>query len=165
MNKLFSNACVVKPLLCSLTLTLFISAAAQGQEKRSTATWVDLDLNSKVAAEETTKTVKPTVVNPEKRRSIWNEPAWYVALGGSALDVIGAVAAIDGKRVREGNPLFRGDNGKAALMRAIPIKAAGLFLQYRAYKNPKHRKLAIIGMFATGILHGTLGGARAFAMR
>ena len=174
MNRVFRNACVVKPSFCSLTLLLLISATALGQEKK-TVTWLGLDLNAKVVSDEVAKnevtkkevvkTVQPKAINPEKRKSIWNEPAWYVALGGAAFDVIGAAVAIDGKRVIEGNPLLRGKDGKAVLAAAIPLKAAGLYLQYRAYKNPKHRKLAIIGMLASGILQGTLGGARAFAMR
>jgi hypothetical protein len=126
---------------------------------------LNVDSNNKVTASEVAKPAKPLKVNLEKRKSIWREPAWYVALGGSALDIAGSIASIDGKRVQEGNAIFRRADGKVAWTRALPIKAASLFLQYRGYKNPKHRKWAIVSMFATGILHGTLGGARGLAMR
>ena len=100
-----------------------------------------------------------------KTKSIWREPAWYVLIAGSALDIAGSAAKIDGKRVREGNPLFTRSDGKVAWERAIPFTAASMYMQYKLYQNPKHRKWAIVSMVATGIMRGAFGGARAFAHR
>ena len=100
-----------------------------------------------------------------KTKSIWQEPAWYVSIAGSALDIAGSAAKIDGNRVREGNPLFTRADGKVAWERAIPFTAASMFMQYTLYKNPKHRKWAIVSMVATGVIRGAFGGARAFAQR
>lgn len=100
-----------------------------------------------------------------KTKSIWQEPAWYVSIAGSALDIAGSAAKIDGKRVREGNPLFTRSDGKVAWERAIPFTAASMYMQYKLYQNPKHRKWAIVSMVATGIMRGAFGGARAFAHR
>jgi hypothetical protein len=164
MNRPVKNTCGVITALCSLTLLLILSPSASAQEKPA-ATLVNVDFNGKAKAVDVTKAARPTTANPEKRKSIWREPAWYVAIGGSALDIAGSIASIDGKRVQEGNGLFRASDGKVAWERALPFKAISLYLQYRGYKNPKHRKWAIVSMLASGIVHGTLGGVRGFAMR
>ena len=85
-----------------------------------------------------------------KTKSIWQEPAWYVSIAGSALDIAGSAAKIDGKRVREGNPLFTRSDGKVAWERAIPFTAASMYMQYKLYQNPKHRKWAIVSMVRHG---------------
>ena len=100
-----------------------------------------------------------------KTKSIWREPAWYVSIAGSALDIAGSAATIDGKHAREGNPLFTRADGKVAWERAIPFTAASMYMQYKLYKNPKHRKWAIVSMVATGVMRGAFGGVRAFAHR
>lgn len=165
MNK---GACRPRNMLCSLMLILIVLVTANGQQKPK-AIWADVDLSkvesSKVVSTKASKIVQPPTLKPEKEKSIWREPAWYVALGGSALDIAGSIATIDGKRVREANPLLRSADGRVALMRALPLTAVSLFAQYRGYKNPKHRKLAIVSMVVSGVLRGALGGARGFAMR
>jgi hypothetical protein len=166
MNKTFTTRHLPATVSRSLTLILMLLVTANGQQK-PTAIWADVDL-SKGGTTKATKTVQPTqptALDPEKRKSIWREPAWYVALGGSALDLAGSVATIDGKHLREGNPLLRGSNGKVALTRALPVAAISLFAQYHSYKNPKYRKLAIASMLISGIVQGVFGGARGFAMR
>jgi hypothetical protein len=163
MNKTDTSRYLPRTVLRSLTLILVLLVTANGQQK-PTAIWADVDLG-KVETTKATKTVQPPALDPERRKSIWREPAWYVALGGSALDLAGSIATIDGKRVSEGNPLFRRSDGKVALTRAIPAAALSLFAQYRSYKNPKYRKLAIASMLVSGIVQGVFGGARGFAMR
>ena len=163
MNKTFTTRYLPGTVLRSVTLILILLVTANAQQK-PTAIWADVDL-SKGVTTKATKTVQPTALDPEKRKSIWREPAWYVALGGSALDLAGSVATIDGKHLREGNPLLRGSNGKVALTRALPVAAISLFAQYHSYKNPKYRKLAIASMLISGIVQGVFGGARGFAMR
>lgn len=163
MNK---AGCASRKVLCSFTLILITSLMANAQQK-PIAIWADVDLN-KVEPTKATKTVQPAAVpaiDPKKEKSIWREPAWYVALGGSALDIAGSIATIDGRHIREGNPLFRRSDGKLALTRALPLTAFSLFAQYRSYKNPKYRKLAIVTMIASGVLHGAFGGVRGFAKR
>ena len=160
MNK---AGCASRKVLCSFTLVLIASMMANAQQK-PTAIWADVDLN-KAESAKATKTVQPVSIDPKKEKSIWREPAWYVALGGSALDIAGSIATIDGKQIREGNPLFRRADGRLALTRALPLTAFSLFAQYRSYKNPKYRKLAIVTMIASGILHGAFGGVRGFAKR
>lgn len=132
-------------------------------QQKADATWVDANLSSAVESVKAPASVKPVAMERVEKKSIWKEPAWYVSIAGSALDIAGSAASIDGKRVQEGNPLFTRADGKVAWERAIPFTAATMYLQYRLYKNPKHRKLAIVSMFATGIIRGSLGGARAFA--
>jgi hypothetical protein len=139
-----------------------IFTTVNGQQKAD-ATWVDANLSSAIEHVKAPAPVKVPAVERVKQKSIWNEPAWYVSIAGSVLDIAGSAASIDGKRVREGNPLFTRSDGKVAWERAIPFTAASMYLQYRLYKNPKHRKLAIVSMFATGIIRGTLGGTRGFA--
>lgn len=160
MNK---AGCASRKVLCSFTLVLITSLTANAQQK-PTAIWADVDLN-KAESAKASKTVQPVSIDPKKEKSIWREPAWYVALGGSALDIAGSIATIDGRHIREGNPLFRRSDGKLALTRALPLTAFSLFAQYRSYKNPKYRKLAIVTMIASGILHGAFGGVRGFAKR
>ena len=169
MNPTCTTKYGLRTLLCSLALVLALLVTANGQQKPKAA-WADVDFDGKIESTnvESTKVAtsgKPLSLDTEKRKSIWREPAWYVALGGSALDIVGSIATIDGKRVSEGNALFRRADGKLALTRALPITAASLFLQYRGYKNPKHRKLAIATMIVTGVLRGAFGGARGFTMR
>ena len=164
MNRPVSSSCGIKSFLCALILLTIVSGTVLGQHKPD-ATWVDMDLDSKVVARDVNKTSQPVAIDVEKRKSIWREPAWYVAIGGSALDIAGSIASIDGKRVSEGNPLFRGADGKVALARALPLTAASLYLQYRFYKNPKHRKMAMVSMVVGGVLRAALGGARGLAMR
>ncbi|MEK6325847.1 MAG: hypothetical protein AABN33_29775 [Acidobacteriota bacterium] len=163
MNKTDTTRYLPRTVLRSLTLILMLLVTANGQQKPK-AIWADVDLG-KVETTKATKTVQPPAPDPERRMSIWREPAWYVSLGGSALDLAGSIATIDGKRVSEGNPLFRRSDGKVALTRALPVAALSLFAQYRSYKNPKYRKLAKAMMLVSGILHGAFGGARGFAMR
>ena len=163
MNKTDTTRRLPKTALRSLTLILMLLVTANGQQK-PTAVWADVDLG-KVETTKAAKSVQPPTLDPEKRKSIWREPAWYVSLGGSALDLVGSIATIDGKRVSEGNPLFRRSDGKVALTRALPVAALSLFAQYRSYKNPKYRKLAIASMLVSGIVQGVFGGARGFAMR
>lgn len=158
-------------LRVTVILTLLVTANAQ---QKPTAIWADVDLTKVESTDagesakttESAKAVKTTRValDPEKKKSIWREPAWYVSLGGTALDIVGSVATIDGKRVSEGNPLFRRSDGKVALTRALPVAALSLFAQYKSYKNPKHRKMAIAMMVASGVLHGVFG-AKGFAIR
>jgi hypothetical protein len=164
MNRPVSSAIRLRPFLCALILLTIVSGTVRSQHKPN-ATWVDVDLDNRDVAKEVNKTVQPAAIDVEKRKSIWREPAWYVSIGGSVLDIVGSIAMIDGKRIQEGNPLFRGADGKVALARALPLTAASLFLQYRYYKNPKHRKMAIVSMVVAGVLHATLGGARGLAMR
>jgi hypothetical protein len=147
---------------------LLVTANAQ---HKPIAIWADVDLSKGESTKATesakiAKAAQPVAValDPEKNKSIWREPAWYVSLGGTALDIVGSIATIDGKRVSEGNPLFRRADGKVALTRALPVAALGLFAQYKAYKNPKHRKMAIAMMVASGVLHGVFG-AKGFAIR
>jgi hypothetical protein len=146
-----------------LAIICMIFTTGYGQQKPS-ATWVGTDISSTAEPVKASASLKPTAaVERITKKSIWKEPAWYVSLAGSALDIAGSAASIDGKRVREGNPLFTRSDGKVAWERAIPFTAATMYLQYRLYKNPKHRKLAIVSMFASGIIRGTLGGSRSFA--
>jgi len=156
-----------------LALLLLISPVVRGQNK-PTATWVDVDLDRETVVKDgakenkdlkDAKAIQPVAIKPEKQKSIWHEPAWYVAIGGSVLDIAASASTIDGKRVYESNSLLRGGDGKLALARAVPLTVAGLYLQYKYYKNPKHRKWAIVSMVASGLLHATLGGARALAMK
>jgi hypothetical protein len=163
MNKTDPARYLPGTALRSLTVILMLLVTANGQQKPN-AIWADVDL-SKVEATKTAKDVQPPALDPEKQKSIWREPAWYVSLAGSALDLAGSIATIDGKRVSEGNPLFRRSDGKVALTRALPVAAFSLFAQYRSYKNPKYRKLAIAAMLVSGIAQGIFGGARGFAMR
>ncbi len=163
MNKTGVTICGPRNVLCSLTLVLIVVMLANGQQK-PTAIWADVDL-SKTESTKAAKPIQPLALDPKKGKSIWREPAWYVALGGSALDIAGSIATIDGKRTSEGNPLFRRTDGKVALTRALPLTAVSLFAQYKGYKNPKYRKMAMAAMLATGILRGAFGGARGFAMR
>lgn len=162
MNKTHATRYLPRTVLRSLTLILTLLVTANGQQK-PTAIWADVDLR-KVETTKATKTVQPPARDPERRKSIWREPAWYVSLGGSALDIAGSIATIDGKRVSEANPLFSRADGKVALTRALPLTAVSLFAQYRSYKNPKYRKLAIAMMLVSGVLRGAFGGVRGFAM-
>jgi hypothetical protein len=168
MNKTYTRAYLPGTCLRSITLILMLLVTANAQQK-PTAIWADVDLSkgeSTKPAESTkaAKTAEPIALDAGEGKSIWREPAWYVSLGGTALDIVGSVATIDGKRVSEGNPLFRRSDGKLALTRALPVAAFALFAQYRSYKNPKHRKLAIASMLVSGILHSAFG-AKGFAMR
>lgn len=157
--------------LRSVTLILVLLVTANAQQK-PIAIWADVDLSkaesTKNESAKVAKTAQPlaksVALDPEKKKSIWREPAWYVSLGGTALDIVGSIATIDGKRVSEGNPLFRRADGKVALTRALPVAAFSLFAQYKSYKNPKHRKMAIAMMVASGVLHGVFG-AKGFAIR
>lgn len=172
MQKTYTRTFLAGTFLRSVTLILMLLVTANAQQK-PTAIWADVDLSKveSTKAGESTKSTEPTkaktarlALDPEKRKSIWREPAWYISLGGTALDIVGSVATIDGKRVSEGNPLFRRSDGKVALTRALPVAALSLFAQYRSYKNPKHRKMAMVMMVASGVLHGVFG-AKGFAIR
>lgn len=170
MKKHYRPSCAPRYLFCSLIILPILLTIANAQQ-RPKANWADIDLDRKVEDTKdnkdtkSTATVQPATLDPEKQKSIWREPAWYVALGGSALDIAGSVATIDGKRVREGNSLFARSDGKLSLARALPVTAVSLFLQHHYYKNPKHRKIAIISMVAVGIVRGAFGGVRGFGMR
>jgi len=173
MQKTYTRSYVAGTFLRSVTLILMLLVTANAQQK-PTAIWADVDLSKveSTKAGESARSTEPTTaakttrlaLDPEKRKSIWREPAWYVSLGGTALDIVGSVATIDGKRVSEGNPLFRRADGKVALTRALPVAALSLFAQYKSYKNPKHRKMAMVMMVASGVLHGVFG-AKGFAIR
>lgn len=168
MKKNYTRTYLAGAFLRSVTFILLLLVTANAQQK-PIAIWADVDLSkgeSTKAAESarTVKTTPPVALDPEKKKSIWREPAWYVSLGGTALDIVGSIATIDGKRVSEGNPLFRRSDGKVALTRALPVAAFSLFAQYKSYKNPKHRKMAIAMMVASGVLHGVFG-AKGFAIR
>jgi hypothetical protein len=173
MKKTYARTYLAGSFLRSVTLILVLLVTANAQQK-PTAIWADVDLTKVEATKaaestkstESTKTAKSVrlSLDPEKKKSIWREPAWYVSLGGTALDIVGSIATIDGKRVSEGNPLFRRADGKVALTRALPVAALSLFAQYKSYKNPKHRKMAMAMMVASGVLHGVFG-AKGFAIR
>lgn len=171
MKKTYTRTHLTGTFLRSVTFILLLLVTANAQQK-PVAIWADVDLSkadatkaaeSAKSTESTAKTVR-LALDPEKKKSIWREPAWYVSLGGTALDIVGSIATIDGKRVSEGNPLFRRADGKVALTRALPVAAFSLFAQYKSYKNPKHRKMAIAMMVASGVLHGVFG-AKGFAIR
>lgn len=173
MQKTYTRTYSAGNVLRSVSLVLLLLVTANAQQK-PIAIWADVDLTktestkageSKESSEaaKAAKAVRPAL-DPEKRKSIWQEPAWYVSLGGTALDIVGSIATIDGKRVSEGNPLFRRSDGRVALTRALPVAAFSLFAQYKTYKNPKHRKMAIAMMVASGVLHGVFG-AKGFAIR
>ncbi len=162
MTKTDTTRYLPRTVLRSLTLILTLLVTANAQQK-PTAIWADVDL-SKVESTKAVKTAQPLALDPEKGKSIWREPAWYVSLGGTAIDLVGSVATIDGRRVSEGNPLFSRSDGKVALTRALPVAALSLFAQYRSYKNPKYRKMAMAMMVVSGVLHGAFG-AKGFAMR
>lgn len=173
MKKTYTRTYLAGTSLRSVTLILLLLVTANAQQK-PVAIWADVDLSKVESAKagESTKSTEaikaakttPLALDPEKKKSIWREPAWYVSLGGTALDIVGSIATIDGKRVSEGNPLFRRADGKVALTRALPVAAFSLFAQYKSYKNPKHRKMAIAMMVASGVLHGVFG-AKGFAIR
>ncbi|HEX5735983.1 MAG TPA: hypothetical protein VF131_24360 [Blastocatellia bacterium] len=148
----------------SFALILLVFTTGYGQQT-PLATSVAARHDAKAEAPKTITKLQMREAIETKTKSIWREPAWYVSIAGSALDIAGSAASIDGKRVREGNPLFTRSDGKVAWERAIPFTAASMYMQYKLYQNPKHRKWAIVSMVATGVMRGAFGGARAFAHR
>jgi hypothetical protein len=80
----------------------------------------------------------PAFAQQPEVKSVFKEKLFWLNVGAVSGDCIASRVMIDGKRVREGNPLFADSNGTVNWPRAIAAKIAVVSIPALVYRfNPK----------------------------
>jgi hypothetical protein len=92
-------------------------------------------------------------------KPFYREKLFWLNTAAAAGDCIASRVVVDGKRVREGNPLFADSDGTVSWKRAIPAKIAVVGIPVLVYKfSPRWGRRLMASSFAwhAGVLGYTV---------
>ena len=88
------------------------------------------------------------VAQQAKPKSVFKEKWFWLSTVAVSADCVASKIVIDGKRIREGNPLWADRDGTLNWKRAIPAKVATVMIPAIVYRfNPKWGRKLMVSSF------------------